>query len=115
MSSLDQRESDLAVFKGSRRKGVARHLFDDRPICEKVFLRLRLRWELGLKNAALPHVPVRDQKRYRLQSLVDLLFGGLGKFAQGLRATCAEACSMAMNCSDPSRAYQRYAVDRYRS
>jgi len=73
-----------ACTAGSRRKSVARHLFDDRPICEKVLLRLYLRWELGLQNAALPRVPIRYLKRYRLRSLVDLLFGGLGKFPHTL-------------------------------
>jgi hypothetical protein len=29
---------DLAVFKVSRRERVARHLFDNRSICEKIFL-----------------------------------------------------------------------------
>jgi hypothetical protein len=79
MSRLDHHEFDLAVLKGSRRKSVAGHLFDDRPICEKVLLRLYLRWQPGLQNAALPGVPIRYLKRYRLRSLVDLLFGGLGK------------------------------------
>jgi hypothetical protein len=80
MSRLDHHEFDLAAFKGSRRKSVASHLFDDRPICEKVLLRLYLRWELGFQNAALPRVPISNLKRYRLRSLVDLLFSGLGKF-----------------------------------
>jgi hypothetical protein len=71
MSGLDRHEFDLADFKGSRRKSVASHLFDDRPICKKVLLRLYLRWELGLQNAALPRVPIRNPKRYRLRSLVD--------------------------------------------
>jgi hypothetical protein len=84
MSRLDHHEFDLAAFKGSRRKSVASHLFDDRPICKKVLLRLYLRWELGLQNAALPRVPIRNLKRYRLRSLVDLLFGGLGKFPHTL-------------------------------
>jgi hypothetical protein len=84
MSRLGHHEFDLTVFKGSRRKSVASHLFDDRPICEKVLLRLCLRWKLGLQNAALPRVPVRNLKRYRLGSLVDLLFGGLGKFPHTL-------------------------------
>ena len=80
MSLLDHHEFDLAAFKGSRRKSIARHLFDDRPICEKVLLRLYFRRELGFQNAALPRVPIGNLKRYRLRSLVDLLFGGLGKF-----------------------------------
>lgn len=84
MSRLDHYEFDLAVFKGSRRKSVEGHLFDDRPICDKVFLRLRLRWELGLQNSALPRVPVRYLKRYRLRSLVDLLLGGHGRFPHAL-------------------------------
>ena len=84
MSRLDHHKLDLAVFKGSRRKSVASHLFDDRPICEKVLLRLYLRWELGLQNAALPRVPIRYLKRYRLRSLVDLLFGRLGKYPHAL-------------------------------
>jgi hypothetical protein len=71
MSGLDHHEFDLAAFKGSRRKSVASHLFDDRPICKKVLLRQYLRWELGLQNAALPRVPIRNPKRYRLRSLVD--------------------------------------------
>jgi len=84
VSRLDHHQFDLAAFKGSHRKSIASHLFDDRPICEKVLLRLCLRWELGLQNAALPCVPIRDLKRYRLGSLLDLLFGGLGKFAHTL-------------------------------
>jgi hypothetical protein len=84
MSRLDHHEFDLAAFKGSCRKSVARHFFDDRPIREKVLLRLYLRWELGLQNAALSRVPIRNLKRYRLGSLVDLLFGGLGKFPHTL-------------------------------
>jgi hypothetical protein len=32
----------------------------------------------------LPRVPVGNLKRYRLRSLVDLLFGGLGKFLHAL-------------------------------
>jgi hypothetical protein len=43
-----------------------------------------LRWEVGLQNAALPRVPIRYLKRYRLGSLVDLLFGELGKFPHTL-------------------------------
>jgi hypothetical protein len=69
-------EFDLAVFKVSRRERVARHLFDNRPICEKIFLGQRLRRQLGLQNAALPRIPVRDLKGYRLRPLDDLLFGG---------------------------------------
>src|SRR5260370_21540157 len=80
MSRLDHHELDLAVFNGSRRKSVARHPFDDRPICEKVLLRLCPRWEFGLQNAALPHVPIRDLEGYRFRSLADLLLGRLGKF-----------------------------------
>jgi hypothetical protein len=49
MFHLDHYELDLAVFKSSRRKSVACHLFDNWPICEKVLLRLYLRWELGLQ------------------------------------------------------------------
>jgi hypothetical protein len=37
-----------------------------------------------LQNAALPRVPIRYLKRYRLRSLVDLLFGGPGKFLHAL-------------------------------
>jgi hypothetical protein len=84
MSRLDHHEFELAIFKGSRRKSVACHLFDDRPICEKVLLRLYLRWQPGLQNAALPRVPVRYLKRYRLRSLADFLFGGLGKLLHTL-------------------------------
>jgi hypothetical protein len=84
MSRLDHHEFDVAVFKGSRRKSVACHLFDDRPMCEKVLLRLYLRWQPGLQNAVLPCVPIRYLKRYRLRSLIDLLFGGLGKFHHAL-------------------------------
>jgi hypothetical protein len=43
ISRLHHHEFDLTVFEGSRRKRVACHLFDDRPICEKVLLRLYLR------------------------------------------------------------------------
>jgi hypothetical protein len=84
MSRLDHDEFDMAIFKSSRRKSVARHFFDDWPICEKVLLRLYLRWELSLQNAVLPRVPIRYLKRYRLRSLVDLLFGGLDKFPHAL-------------------------------
>ena len=84
MSRSDHHEFDPAVLKDSRRKSVASHLFDDRPICEKVLLRLYLRWEVGLQDAALPRVPIRNLKRYRLGSFIDLLFGGLGKFAHTL-------------------------------
>src|SRR3977135_835055 len=84
VSRLGYLQFDLAAFKGSHRKSIASHLFDDRPICEKVLLRLKLRWELGLQNAALPSVPIRDLKRYRLGPLLGLLFGGLGKFAHTL-------------------------------
>jgi hypothetical protein len=84
MSRSDHYEFDLAVFKGSGRKSVASHLFDDRPICEKVLLRLYLRWKPGLQNAALPRGPIRNLKRYCLRSLANLLFGGLGKFPHTL-------------------------------
>ena len=84
MSRSDHHEFDPAVLKDSRRKRIASHLFDDRPISEKVLLRLYLRWEVGLQDAALPRVPIRNLKRYRLGSLIDLLFGGLGKFAHTL-------------------------------
>src|SRR5450755_601224 len=84
MSRLDHHEFNLAAFKGSRRESVASHLFDDRPICEKVLLRLYLRRELGFQNAALPRVSIGNLKRYRLPALVDLLFGGLGKFPHTL-------------------------------
>lgn len=84
MSRSDHHEFDLAVFKGPRRKSVASHSLDDRPIREKVLLRLQLRREFGLQDAALPRVPIRNLKRYRLGSLVDLLFGGLGKFPHTL-------------------------------
>lgn len=80
MSYLDHHEFDLVVFKGSRRNGVARHLLDDRPVCEQVLLRLSLCREFGLQNAALPRVPVGNLKRHRLGSLADFLFGGLGEF-----------------------------------
>jgi len=43
ISRLHHHEFDLAVFKGTRRKSVACHLFDDRPMCEKVLLRLDFR------------------------------------------------------------------------
>src|SRR5437667_7024707 len=84
MSRLDHDELDLAIFERSRRKGIARHLFDDRPICQQVFLRLYLGWKPGLQNAAMPRVPIRNLKRNRLGSLAGLLFGGLGKFAHKL-------------------------------
>jgi hypothetical protein len=77
-------EFDLAVFKISRRERLARHLFDNRPIGEKVFLGQRLRRQLGLQNATLPRIPVRDQKRHRLRSLDDLLFGGFGSYPHPL-------------------------------
>jgi hypothetical protein len=77
-------EFDLAVFKISRRERVTCHLFDNKPICEKVFLGQRLRGKLGLQNAALARIPVRDQKGYRLRPLDDLLFGGLGSYPHPL-------------------------------
>ena len=80
MRCLDHHEFDLVVFKGSRRNGVARHLLDDRPVCEKVLLRLSLCREFGLQNAALPRVAIGNLKRHRLGPLVDFLFGGLGEF-----------------------------------
>jgi hypothetical protein len=84
MTCSGQDEFDLAVFKISRRERVARHLFDDRPICEKKFLGQRLRRKLGLQNAALPRIPVRDQKGYRLRPFDDLLFGGPGRYPHPL-------------------------------
>src|ERR1700686_1457168 len=84
MSGLDHHELDLAVFYGARRKSVTRHLFDDRPICEKVLLRLCFRRQPGLQNAALPRVPIRYLKRYRLRPLADLPFGRLGDFSHTL-------------------------------
>lgn len=84
MGRLDHHKFDLAVFDGSRRKSLARHLFNDQLICEKVFLRLCFGWEPGLQNAALPNVPVRYLKGYRLRFLADLLFGRLGKFPHAL-------------------------------
>jgi hypothetical protein len=77
-------EFDLAVLKISRRKRVACHLFDNRPICEKILLGQRLRRKLGLQNAALPRIPVRDQKGHRLRPLDGLLFGGLGSYPHPL-------------------------------
>jgi hypothetical protein len=79
MSRLDHEKFDIAVLKSSRRKSVTRHFFDDWPICEKVLLRLYLRLELCLQNAALPRVPIRYLKSHRLWSLVDLLFSGFNK------------------------------------
>jgi hypothetical protein len=75
---------DLAVFKASRRERVARHLFDNGPVCEQIFLGKRLGRQLGLQNAALPHVSVCDLKGYRLRPLNDLLFGGLGRYPHPL-------------------------------
>jgi len=37
-----------------------------------------------LQDAVLPRVPIRYLESYRLRSLVDLLFGGLGKFLHAL-------------------------------
>ncbi|WP_161855233.1 hypothetical protein [Bradyrhizobium sp. CCBAU 051011] len=76
----------MAVFKISRRERVARHLFDNRPICEKIFLGQRLRRQPGLQNAELPRVPVRDLKGHRLRPLDGLLFGGLGSYPHPLFA-----------------------------
>jgi len=42
VSRLDHHQFDLAAFKGSHRKSIASHLFDDRLIREKVLLRLCL-------------------------------------------------------------------------
>src|SRR5436190_1906854 len=84
MGCLDHRELELAAFSGSRCESVASHLFDGRPIREKVLLRLCLRRELGLQYAALPRVSIRNLKRYGLGSLIDLLFGRLGKLAHTL-------------------------------
>jgi hypothetical protein len=77
-------EFDLAIFNASRFKRGARHLFDNRPICEKIFLGQRLRRQLGLQNAALPRIPVRDLKGHRLRPLDNLLFGGLGSYPHQL-------------------------------
>jgi hypothetical protein len=84
MNRSGRDEFDLAVFKVSRRERVACHLFDNRPIREKIFLGQRLRRQLGLENAALPRIPVRDLKGYRLRPLDDLLFGGLGGYPHPL-------------------------------
>src|SRR5216684_6152598 len=43
ISRLHHHEFDLAVLEDSLRKSVACHLFDDRPMCEKVLLGLYLR------------------------------------------------------------------------
>jgi hypothetical protein len=77
-------ELDLAIFKISRLERFACHLLDSRPIGEKIFLRQRLRRQLGLQNAVLPHVPIRDLKGYRLRPLDDLLFGGFGSYPHPL-------------------------------
>src|SRR5260221_456993 len=71
---------DTAVLNVPRRKSVARHPFDNPPICEKVLLRLCPRWEFGLQNAALPHVPIRYLKGHRLRSLADSCSVGLASF-----------------------------------
>jgi hypothetical protein len=84
MMTCSGHKFDLAVFNITRRERVARHLFDNRPICEKIFLGQRLGRKLGLQNAALPRIPVRDQKGYRLRPLDDLLFGGLGSYPHPL-------------------------------
>jgi hypothetical protein len=84
VNRLDHDEFDLAIFRDSRRKRVAGHLFDDQPIREKKFLGQHLRWKASLQNAALPRVPVRDLKGYRLRPLADLLFGGFGDFPHPL-------------------------------
>ena len=65
---LDHCEFNLAIFHGSRRKRVARHLFDGRPICEKIPLRLYLYCELGLQNAALPRIAIGYLKGDALRS-----------------------------------------------
>jgi len=77
-------ELDLAVVKDSRRESLARHPLDSWPIREKIFLGERLGRELGLQNAVLAHVPVRDLKGYRLRPLDDFLFGGLGGYPHPL-------------------------------
>jgi hypothetical protein len=77
-------EFDLAVVKDSRRESLARHPLDSWPIREKILLGERLGRKLGLQNAALPHVPVRDLKGYRLRPLDDLLLGGLGNYPHPL-------------------------------
>jgi hypothetical protein len=82
--SLDHAELDLTIFKIARRERRACHSFDHEPIGEKILLGLQLRWQIGLQSAALPRVPVRDLKGYRLRSLADLLFGGFGKFPHTL-------------------------------
>jgi hypothetical protein len=73
------------AIHGSRRKRVACHLLDDRPICEQVLLRLYLCWQLGLQNAAPARVPIRNLKRDHLRPFADFLFSGLGRF-QGVMA-----------------------------
>jgi hypothetical protein len=84
MSRLDHHEFYLAAFKSFRRKSIARHPFDGRPICAKVKLRLPPGWKSGLQRAALSGISIRDLKGYRLRSFDDLLFGGLGKFPHTL-------------------------------
>ena len=80
MNGSGHDEFDLAVFKVPRGQRVARHFFDNRPVCEKIFLRQRLRWQLGLQDTVLPRISVRDLKGHRLRPLDDLLFGGFGSY-----------------------------------
>jgi len=100
--ALDHDELDLAIFERSCRKGIARHLFDDRPVCQQLFLCLYLGWKPRLQNAAVPRVPIGNLKRYRLGSLADLLCGGLGKFAHKL--FLCEAFALVAN---ETRSYRR--------
>jgi hypothetical protein len=80
-TASDHYEFDWTIFRGSSSKSVASHPFDCRPICEKVLLRLHLRRELGLQNAALARVAIRYLKGYCLRSFANLLLGRLWKFS----------------------------------
>ena len=53
-------------------------------LVRRYFWAKRLRRQLGLQNAALPRIPVRDQKGYRLRPLDDLLLGGFGSYPHPL-------------------------------
>src|SRR5882757_5735016 len=77
MTSLISPSSGIPIASAS-------HLFDNQPICEKEFLGQHLGRKPCLQNAALPRVPIRYLKGYRLRPLADFLFGGFGNFPHPL-------------------------------
>jgi hypothetical protein len=81
---LDHHELQLAAFNGFRLESVPSHLFESRPIREKVLVRLCFRRKRRLQQAPLPRVSISYLKRYGLGSLLDFLLARLGKLAHTL-------------------------------